>query len=52
MSVSQSAAPKPKDLRLIKERLEEKLFGPFQLVTRQDISDYLYVLQAEHKNET
>ncbi|MEW6227276.1 MAG: hypothetical protein AB1700_04170 [Bacillota bacterium] len=50
--MSQAAAPKPKDLRLIKERLEEKLFGPFQLVTRQDISDYLYVLRAERSSKT
>lgn len=44
--MSKTAAPK-EDLRAIKERLEKKFSGPLQLLSRQDISDYLYVLRAE-----
>jgi hypothetical protein len=49
--MSQAAAQKPEDLRLIKERLEKKFSGPFQLLSRQDVSDYFYVLQAERESK-
>ncbi|RPF49497.1 hypothetical protein EDD75_0313 [Thermodesulfitimonas autotrophica] len=47
--MSQSLKPRelPDELRAIKERLEKKLDGPFRLWTRQDVSDYLYLLRAE-----
>jgi hypothetical protein len=50
--MSQAAAPKQEDLRAIKERLEKKLSGPFQLLSRQDVSDYLCILRAERKENT
>lgn len=52
MSVSQNAAPSLKELQAKKERLEEKLLGPLQFITRQDVSDYLYVLRAERESKT
>ena len=51
--MSQPKAPSPKEMRAVKERVQKKLLGPsFQLLTRQDVSDYLCVLRAERKNKT
>lgn len=52
MSALQNAALSLKELQAKKERLKKKLLGPFQLLSRQDVSDYLCILRAERESKT